>query len=216
MLGALQWRWSLRRRRPCRYCQCISGYYCRDTSQFFCRNWGRIFDPSLQFIARISFAFALSIGQASQIQTGYFVGKGWIDDITLKVQKYFVVSFIASLIITITVYLFRFKIIDVFTQDPEVILLVASLITGSILLEAGRVFNLIFISALKATGDIKFPVQMGILSMWGIGVVMSYFLGIHWGYGVLGAWLAVAMDEWFRGLIMAYRWRAKKWIKYTL
>jgi putative MATE family efflux protein len=169
-----------------------------------------------QNIARISFAFALSIGQASQIQTGYFVGKGWIDDITLKVQKYFVVSFIASLIITITVYLFRFKIIDVFTQDPEVILLVASLITGSILLEAGRVFNLIFISALKATGDIKFPVQMGILSMWGIGVVMSYFLGIHWGYGVLGAWLAVAMDEWFRGLIMAYRWRAKKWIKYTL
>lgn len=169
-----------------------------------------------QNIARVSFAFALSVGQASQIQTGYFIGKGWIDDIAIRVQKYFVVSFVTSLVITVAIYLFRFEIIDWFTQDPDIIILVASLIAASILLEAGRVFNLIFISALKATGDIQFPVKMGIVSMWGIGVVMSYLLGIHWSYGVLGAWLAIAMDEWFRGLIMAHRWRAKKWVKYTL
>lgn len=113
------------------------------------------------------------------------------------------------------VYIFRFEILDLFTQDPEIIALAALLIAGSILLEAGRVFNLIFISCLKATGDIKFPVKMGILSMWGIGVAMSYLLGVHWGYGVFGAWMAIAMDEWFRGIIMAYRWRAKKWTRFS-
>ncbi|MEZ8556513.1 MATE family efflux transporter [Vibrio cyclitrophicus] len=168
-----------------------------------------------QNIARLSFAFALAIGQGSQIQTGYYIGKGWIDEITNRVQRYFVVGFIASTSITCMVYIFRFEILDLFTQDPEIIALAALLIAGSILLEAGRVFNLIFISCLKATGDIKFPVKMGVLSMWGIGVAMSYLLGVHWGYGVFGAWMAIAMDEWFRGIIMAYRWRAKKWIRFS-
>ncbi|UPR48074.1 MATE family efflux transporter [Vibrio cyclitrophicus] len=169
-----------------------------------------------QNIARLSFAFALAIGQGSQIQTGYYIGKGWVDEITSRVQRYFVVGFIASTSITCMVYIFRFEILDLFTQDPEIIALAALLIAGSILLEAGRVFNLIFISCLKATGDIKFPVKMGILSMWGIGVAMSYLLGVHWGYGVFGAWMAIAMDEWFRGIIMAYRWRTKKWTRFSL
>ncbi|GAL09620.1 Na+ driven multidrug efflux pump [Vibrio astriarenae] len=58
----------------------------------------------------------------------------------------------------------------------------------------------------------KFPVQMGVLSMWGLSVTMSYILGIHWGYGVIGAWMATALDEWVRGIIMAYRWRSRCWV----
>lgn len=169
-----------------------------------------------QNIARISFAFALALGQAGQIQTSYFIGKGWIDEILTRVQKYFLVGFAASTLLTVTVYLFRFELIDLFTQDSEIVALTAGLIAGSILLEAGRVFNLIFISALKGAGDIKFPVQIGILSMWGWGVGFSYILGVHFGLGVLGAWLAIAMDEWFRGIIMAKRWRKKEWTKFSL
>ncbi|MGF1719957.1 MATE family efflux transporter [Vibrio kyushuensis] len=169
-----------------------------------------------QNIARIAFAFSLALGQATQIQTGYYVGKGWTDEILTRVQKYFVVGFLASTSLMVAIYFVRFELIHLFTHEPEIVVITASLLTGSILLEAGRVFNLIFISALKATGDIKFPVQMGILSMWGIGVAMSYLFGVHWGYGVLGAWMAIALDEWFRGLIMARRWRKKEWVKFSL
>lgn len=169
-----------------------------------------------QNIARISFTLALALGQAGQIQTSYFIGKGWTDEILTKVQKYFLVGFLTSTTLTCCVYLLRFEIIELFTQDPEIIPLVAGLIAGSILLEAGRVFNLIFISALKGAGDIKFPVQMGILSMWGLGVGFSYLLGIYFGIGVLGVWLAIAMDEWFRGLIMVKRWRSRTWTRFVL
>ncbi|GAB2667446.1 MATE family efflux transporter [Vibrio panuliri] len=169
-----------------------------------------------QNIARVSFAFALAVGQGSQIQAGYFIGRGWVDAILKRVQKYFVVGFLVTNIVTITTYLLSDSIIPLFTDQAEIAALTASLIAGSILLEAGRVFNLIFISALKAAGDIQFPVKMGILSMWGLGVLFSYLLGVHWGYGVLGAWIAIAMDEWFRGLIMARRWRSKIWTRYQL
>ncbi|KHD23845.1 multidrug transporter MatE [Vibrio caribbeanicus] len=169
-----------------------------------------------QNIARLSFAFALALGQGSQIQAGYYIGRGWIDSILQLVQKYFVIGFIVSTIVTVSIYLLRDSIIAIFTTQPEIAALTASLIAGSIILEAGRVFNLIFISALKAAGDIQFPVKMGILSMWGWGVGMSYLFGVHWGAGVLGAWMAIALDEWFRGLIMAHRWRSKVWTRYTL
>ncbi|WP_114766351.1 MATE family efflux transporter [Vibrio rhodolitus] len=169
-----------------------------------------------QNIARISFAFALAVGQGSQIQAGYFIGRGLIDAILVRVQKYFVVGFIVTNIVTITTFMLSDTIIPLFTDQAEIASLTASLIAGSILLEAGRVFNLIFISALKAAGDIKFPVKMGIISMWGLGVVFSYLLGVHWGYGVFGAWMAIAMDEWFRGIIMARRWRSKVWTRYQL
>lgn len=169
-----------------------------------------------QNIARFSFAFALAIGQATQIQTGYYIGKGWIENITKRVQIYFLVGFVSSVAVASSIYLMRDTILTLFTQQPEILMLAGSLVMGSIVLEAGRVFNLIFISALKGAGDIKFPVQMGILSMWGLGVVFSYLLGIHWGYGVFGAWMAIALDEWFRGLIMARRWRSQVWTHYKL
>ncbi|XHY19883.1 putative FMN/FAD exporter YeeO [Vibrio sp. NH-UV-68] len=169
-----------------------------------------------QNIARLSFAFALALGQGSQIQAGYYIGRGWIDSILTRVQRYFVIGFVVSTAVTVMIYLLRDQVINLFTQDPKIAALTASLIAGSILLEAGRVFNLIFISALKAAGDIQFPVKMGIVSMWGLGVGMSYLFGVYWGYGVLGAWMAIALDEWFRGIIMARRWRSKVWTRYTV
>lgn len=169
-----------------------------------------------QNIARFSFAFALAIGKAAQIQTGYYIGKGWVSSILKRIQIYFLVGFVASTVATTVIYVFREDILRVFTDQPEILALAGSLVLGSILLEAGRVFNLIFIAGLKGAGDIKFPVQMGIVSMWGLGVLFSYVLGIHMGYGVMGAWMAIALDEWVRGIIMARRWRSQVWTKFKV
>ncbi len=169
-----------------------------------------------QNIGRFSFAFALSVGQAAQIQTGYYVGKGWCESILKRVQIYFALAFAVSLVTTLLIYIFREPIISLFTTEPEIVEMTSLLILGAILLETGRVFNLVFISALKGAGDIKFPVKIGILSMWGLGVVFAYLLGIVGPFGVLGAWLAIALDEWVRGLIMAWRWRSKTWMRFSL
>ncbi len=169
-----------------------------------------------QNIARFSFAFALAIGQAAQIQTGYYIGKGWVSSILKRIQIYFLVGFVASMFATLVIYQFREEILRLFTDQPEILALASTLVMGSILLEGGRVFNLIFIAGLKGAGDVKFPVQIGIMSMWGLGVLFSYIFGIHLGYGVIGAWLAIAMDEWVRGIIMARRWRSQVWTKFKV
>ncbi|MDF4587327.1 MATE family efflux transporter [Vibrio parahaemolyticus] len=167
-----------------------------------------------QNIARFSFAFALAIGQAAQIQTSYYIGKGWVSSIFKRVQIYFFIGFVVSNAVTGVIYLYHEEILSVFTDQPDILVMAGTLVMGSILLEAGRVFNLIFISALKGAGDIKFPVEIGVLSMWGLGVVFSYIFGIHMGYGVIGTWMAISLDEWVRGVMMARRWRSKVWTKF--
>ena len=66
-------------------------------------------------------------------------------------------------------------------------------------------------SSRRATGDARFPLYMALLSMWGIAVPLAYFLGIMQGYGLVGIWLALACDEWVRGLAMFWRWRSRRW-----
>jgi Na+-driven multidrug efflux pump len=89
--------------------------------------------------------------------------------------------------------------------------MVTAVLFVAIFHEPGRDFNTIIIPALKGAGDIRFPVYVGIVSMWGVSVFGSWLLGLKMGLGLLGVWIAMASDEWLRGLIMLWRWRSGVW-----
>jgi Na+-driven multidrug efflux pump len=35
---------------------------------------------------------------------------------------------------------------------------------------------------------------------------------VHLGWGLVGIWIAMACDEWLRGIIMYYRWAKRRWL----
>lgn len=47
--------------------------------------------------------------------------------------------------------------------------------------------------------------------MWGVSVLFSYILGIKLGLGLVGIWIAMAMDEWIRGIVVFIRWKKGTW-----
>jgi Na+-driven multidrug efflux pump len=83
-------------------------------------------------------------------------------------------------------------------------------------LEPGRCFNIVVGQSLRAVGDARFLMWVGIAVMWGIGVPLVYFLGVYLGYGLIGIWLAFITDEWVRGLILYFRWKSRAWEKKIL
>jgi Na+-driven multidrug efflux pump len=87
----------------------------------------------------------------------------------------------------------------------------AGIFLVSLVLEPGRNFNVIIIPALKGAGDVRFPVYMGMIFMWGVGVLLAYVFGVALGWGLMGVWVALACDEWVRGTIMLFRWKNGKW-----
>ena len=47
--------------------------------------------------------------------------------------------------------------------------------------------------------------------MWGISVFGGYILGIVMGFGLQGIWIAMALDEIVRGIVVLARWINGNW-----
>ncbi len=162
-------------------------------------------------LTRYVFILGMAIGMGTQIKVSYFVGANRLDEIQQKVYKYFMVGFGITLALVIFLNIFKYPILGLFTQNLEIIALTSSILLISLMLEPGRSFNLIFIPGLKGAGDVRFPVMIGIIFMWGIGVLGAYILSIRLGLGPVGVWIAMATDEWIRGITMLFRWKSGAW-----
>jgi putative MATE family efflux protein len=165
----------------------------------------------LMAVLRYIFMPGVSIGAAAQLKVGYMVGAQRHAEATARVQRYFALATGISLTLVLLVQLCRRPILDLFSADPAVIALASSVLLVAIVHEPGRNFNTVFIPALKGAGDVRFPVYVGIASMWGVSVGGGWLLGVRLGWGLTGFWMAMAADEWLRGLIMLRRWRSGVW-----
>jgi Na+-driven multidrug efflux pump len=153
----------------------------------------------------------VSIGSGTQIKVGYYVGKELLEEAHKKVYRYFAVGFLISLVLVIAVNVFKQSILSLFTSNPEILAIASSALFVGLILEPGRNLNTIIIPGLKGAGDVKFPVFIGMIFMWVVGVGGSWLLGIHLGFGLTGIWIALSTDEWVRGLVMLARWRSGAW-----
>jgi Na+-driven multidrug efflux pump len=159
--------------------------------------------------------FGLAIGFASEILVGHMVGAGQLHDAHRLVRKSLKLGLMASTGIALVAAIAAPWYLRFFTSDPRIIETATLLLWLTVLLEPGRTFNLVVINALRATGDARFPVAAGALSMIVVLAGGSWWLGVHLGYGLAGVWIAYAADEWLRGLTMAARWYRHGWVRHA-
>ncbi|MFP7298902.1 MATE family efflux transporter [Neobacillus niacini] len=166
-------------------------------------------------ISMLCFLFTVAIAQGTQLLVARYIGAKQYDRAlkrgirTLKIAMFASTS--ASLIIA-------FKgdfVLRAFTEDPSIIMVCLPVLWAIVFVEPGRAMNIVLMNSLKSAGDVRFPVVIGIISMWGIAVSLSYLLGVHFGLGLLGIWLAQGADEWLRGCFALKRWLSKPWERFT-
>ncbi|WP_404350648.1 MATE family efflux transporter [Sutcliffiella horikoshii] len=165
-----------------------------------------------QSLMMFIFLFSVAISQGTQIMIGHQIGAGKIEEAYKRCIKSLRLAILISILTAIPIAFFSDTLLGFFTDNPDIIALGGTLILFTVILEPGRSFNLVVINALRAAGDVRFPVYIGILSMWGVSVTVSYLLGIHFGFGLVGVWIAMILDEWLRGIIMLYRWKSRIWV----
>lgn len=162
-------------------------------------------------VAMIALVFSVSIAQGTSILVGNLVGNNKKEEAYSLCFYSLKVAMILELGLAIIIFIFSKQLLGIFTHDTAIIELGRMILLVDIVLELGRVINIVVINSLRASGDVKFPVYCGIASMWGIAVVFSYVLGIKLELGLIGVWIAFAMDECIRGVLMIFRWKSKKW-----
>lgn len=168
----------------------------------------RVMTFNIQWFIMVS---GMSLGQGTQIIVGHLIGAGEIDKAYKVCIKGCKIGLTVTLTLATVVFLFGEHLLGLFTDNENIISVATKLLAIAFILETGRALNLIIISCLKATGDVKFPVMMGMLSPWGIAVPISYILGLKLGYGLVGVWIAYSCDEWLRAILMIIRWKSGIW-----
>ncbi len=168
-----------------------------------------------QQLTNLIVLFALAIGFAGEILIGHQVGAGRLRQADKLLKRNVKHGLIGATAIAAAAALAGPWLVQVFTQDAAVISAATTLLWLNVLLEPGRTLNVIVINALRATGDASFPVLTGAFSMVIVMAGGAWLLGQVLGLGLVGVWLAFALDEWLRGLVNLARWRRRGWLAHA-
>lgn len=162
-------------------------------------------------IVMFTFIFAISIAQGGAILIGHLVGMKKIQAAYTIGKRIMRMGVTMSVSLSLLTAIFGKQILSMLTSDPWIITTGASILWVEVLLEHGRALNFFGVNALRSTGDIYFPVNVGICVMWTVQVIGSYVLGISMGWGLVAMWAIFALDENIRGFIFVHRWNSFKW-----
>jgi Na+-driven multidrug efflux pump len=144
------------------------------------------------------------------------VGARRTEDAYRQVLRSLKWSVALSLLMDGVAILFREPLAGLFTDNREIIQLTARVIVLSVFLESGRSINLVLVNALRAAGDSSFIAYMGFISMVCVSLSLGYVFAFQLNLGLAGIWLALAADEWLRGIVFWFRWRSRAWEKQSL
>lgn len=162
-------------------------------------------------ITNFSLTAGAALAQANAIMTGWRIGAGEYDECEKGTRKAAIIGIIVAVVLEGIFALTAGWIMKLLTDDPEMIRIVQILLTIDIVLEIGRITNLVYGNALKTSGDAIFPVVIATIFMYLCAVGGTYLFGIRLGLLAVGAYIGLTLDECIRAVAMFLRWKSGKW-----
>lgn len=162
------------------------------------------------------YLFCICISQAGAISIGHLVGERKANAAYIMGMYVMKLSLIVTVSLSILWALGGEMIFTHLSQNPAVISLGCTILWIDILVQAGKSTNIYATNVLRATGDVYFPFYLGVIVQWGVGVLCGWLFGLALGWGLIGMWVAMILDENIRGLVFIHRWRSKKWMTKSL
>ncbi|OZG71093.1 MATE family efflux transporter [Hahella sp. CCB-MM4] len=159
-------------------------------------------------VMEITFAFALGAG--SQILMAHFMGADNFREVNRVFWKSIACATgfaLVNLLLYVGIYE---QMLSLFTDNPEILELSKWMLVAGILMEPARAVNIIAGMALKGVGDARFSAVSSMIFMWAV-IPFVFWVGIDFGYGMLGVWLCFTVDETVRASINLWRWSTGKW-----
>jgi Na+-driven multidrug efflux pump len=107
--------------------------------------------------------------------------------------------------------LFPAQIVGFFTNDPEIVEIGTMPLRMVGLIQPVLSATMVFPGALRGAGDTRFPMVVTGAAIWLIRLPLAYLFAIVLGWGLPGAWGALALDLCMRGLLNFLRFRGGRW-----
>ncbi len=114
-------------------------------------------------------------------------------------------------VLGILMYIFAPQLMGMLTPDADVIDLGARCLRIEAFAELGYAASIVIYGACVGAGDTKWPSIMNFTSMWLVRIIPAIFLVKV--YGLIGFWIAMAVELTFRGVIFLVRLARGRWLE---
>lgn len=168
----------------------------------------RVFSANFAMIAVI---LGVGLGNGNQILVAHLVGAHDYAKANRRTFQSLIASSSAGFFIALIVALLGPHLLSLYTDNSKVIELGAACLWCDVVLQPFKSANVILAGSLRAAGDSKFPAIFGTLMMWTLGIGSALFLAFVLDLGLVGLWLGMASDEFFRACANLWRWKSGRW-----
>ncbi|MDP2871451.1 MAG: MATE family efflux transporter [Bacillota bacterium] len=98
-----------------------------------------------------------------------------------------------------------------YSAERDVVALTASCLRISAVAQPSLAIIQVLAGGLRGAGDTRWVMYVAAAGNWGVRLVGSWILGVHLGWGLVGVWVAMALDQLLRGGLTWYRYRSGHW-----
>lgn len=153
---------------------------------------------------------ALSLAMVTVV--GQCIGAGDYEQSKYYTKKLLKINYAIMSTLNICILIFLPYILNIYNLSEQTLSLATILILihdGCAIFMWPAAFTLP--NALRAANDVKFTMVVSIFSMVTFRIVFSYILGIGFGLGAIGVWIAMVIDWLFRIICFVTRFISGKW-----
>ena len=154
-------------------------------------------------------------GQAFGIAASTLVGKSLGADEPNEAEEYIrsarKIGSIISTSMAIIFFFFGPQIVGLYTQDAKIIEKSSVILKIIAFVQPFQSSQLIIAGGLRGAGDTVWPLVATFIGVLVVRVVLAYIFVIILGYGLIGAWLAMFIDQFMRWVVIYLRFRTNKW-----
>ena len=162
----------------------------------------------------LSYMPAYGLSSAGTAMVGQAMGARRLD---LAKRFSRITTYIGVIIMTlggVLLYILAPDLIRIFSNEAEVIALGTSVLRIVAFAEPCFAMAIVITGILRGAGDTKAPFLISFATMWGIRITVSLLLSKP--FGLVGIWLAMAIELCARGILFMIRLYRNKWLEIKL
>ena len=154
------------------------------------------------------------IGDAATTLVGQSIGAGRTDLCRSFARMTLFSGMTVMAVMGLVMFVFAPEMMGLMTPVDEIVDLGARCLRIEAFAEPMFAASIIAVCVCVGAGDTLKPAIISLCSMWLVRLTLAYFLSLH--YGLVGVWIAMAIELTFRGIMLMTRLFRGSWMKVSV
>lgn len=159
-------------------------------------------------ISQFTFMMYYGMGAAVAVRVSNFNGQHDIVNVRRAAYAGFHMMMALGVLLSLIVFLFRNQLGSWFTDSPEVVTMVTSLIVPFLIYQFGDGLQITFANALRGISDVKPMMLIAFIAYFVISLPVGYLCGFVLDWGIVGVWMAFPFGLTSAGWMLWWRFRS--------